>query len=387
MAKCIKFNEDKYLGISNDASASVFGYLFQAKVALWLFLRNIKDAKSVKVETKNQDIEIIFDDRTDFIQVKAQQSYSTNDNARQKLKAAIISLSRTVSSGNDKLVYVNNFKTPLLINDDLQIRMGLCSYNNLSSEQKEIVNNCFSEIITSLDDDINKIKQKKAIGNTAKDDFSINKLNTVKRLISGFDKEKLMFGNIYPCSEREENSLLSEIGYILANLGINIDGSIVLKNIYDDWIKILTVSEQIRDIQINKARKLITKEVFSWSIASETLNENFNYDRMVELHVLRQIHSYDKQRVCKLVEDGLFDLENWIICNKIINEFTEFCDNNKNKYDYDFINSCWSKYLDDLSPDDEEDDVREALARYKIYQIVNKQRVIIDIQKKVGCRI
>ena len=43
---------------SNDASASSFGWNFQSNAGVFLFLKYIKEAKSIKIESKLQDIEI-----------------------------------------------------------------------------------------------------------------------------------------------------------------------------------------------------------------------------------------------------------------------------------------------------------------------------------------
>lgn len=386
MAKSVKFNEDEYFGISNDASASIFGYLFQAKVALWLFLLDIRNAQFVKVETRNQDIEILFDDKTEFAQVKAQQNYSTVDNAKNKLKSAIISLARTDASDNDSLVYINNFKTPLLVEGDEQLRMELVNYNNLSPEQKNAVDQCFAEIINSLQKDINEVKEKQKDVNDVKRKNSTRKLSAIRHLILKFDKNKLFFGNIYRCSENDENDLLYDVELKLLSLGIELNRS-VLKRVFDDWVKILTVSEQKKDNNENESKKLISKKVFSWSIASKIMNDGFSYDEMVRCGVLRQIHSYNKERATEIINDGLFNTESWLICNKIINEYKDFTEIYKDKYDFDFINMMWKNYRDDLSPDSEEEDVQEAITRYKIYKIISKKKSITDVQRKMGCRV
>ena len=50
-------NED-IIDFDNDASASSFGWNFQANAGIFLFLHYIKDAKELKIESKLQDIEI-----------------------------------------------------------------------------------------------------------------------------------------------------------------------------------------------------------------------------------------------------------------------------------------------------------------------------------------
>ena len=384
MAKQIEFDEEKYLDISNDASASIFGYLFQAKAALWLFLRNIRQAETVKVETKKQDIEILCSNGTVlYAQAKAQQSYSTTVNEKQKLKSALMSLSKTRVSYNDELIYVSNLASPLWVNGDLQVRMNLIKYINLSPEQKQHVDESIEEIINSLKDDLNRKRDNGVSTNAYKNKLSINKLKTMQKLVEGIDKNKLVFSSIYPCSEADENALLEEIRVMLGRLDIDVDARQTIK-IYDDWTKMLTVAEQKRDISENENKKVINKSGFSWSIASKILESSFNYDNMVERRILREISSYKKDIVQNYIEAGLFVDVGWANCNKVINDFEEYNEANRESFDRDFIAAKWKNYIDDFSPTDLEDDIREALTRYKLFQIISKHTSITNIQRKVG---
>lgn len=57
---------------NRNASASAFGWDFQANAAILLMLENIQDAEKVRVEGKDEDIEITLADKTKiYSQVKA----------------------------------------------------------------------------------------------------------------------------------------------------------------------------------------------------------------------------------------------------------------------------------------------------------------------------
>ena len=47
-----------------NASASAFGWDFQANSAILLMLENIKDAKRIRVEGADEDIEVTLQDKT-----------------------------------------------------------------------------------------------------------------------------------------------------------------------------------------------------------------------------------------------------------------------------------------------------------------------------------
>ena len=61
-------NED-ICQFSNDASASSFGWNFQANAGIFLFLKYMPDAADIKIESISQDIEItLIDERKVFAQ-------------------------------------------------------------------------------------------------------------------------------------------------------------------------------------------------------------------------------------------------------------------------------------------------------------------------------
>ena len=63
-------NED-ICQFSNDASASSFGWNFQANAGIFLFLKYMPDAADIKIESISQDIEItLIDERKVFAQAK-----------------------------------------------------------------------------------------------------------------------------------------------------------------------------------------------------------------------------------------------------------------------------------------------------------------------------
>lgn len=49
---------EEYCDFCNDASASSFGWNFQANAGSFLFLKFVQNAKDIKIESKQQDIEI-----------------------------------------------------------------------------------------------------------------------------------------------------------------------------------------------------------------------------------------------------------------------------------------------------------------------------------------
>ena len=100
-------NED-ICQFSNDASASSFGWNFQANAGIFLFLKYMPDAADIKIESISQDIEItLIDERKVFAQAKSAQDSTTIKDQKEKFKDAIISLARNPYKDN-QLVYISN---------------------------------------------------------------------------------------------------------------------------------------------------------------------------------------------------------------------------------------------------------------------------------------
>ena len=172
-------NED-ICQFSNDASASSFGWNFQANAGIFLFLKYMPDAADIKIESISQDIEItLIDERKVFAQAKSAQDSTTIKDQKEKFKDAIISLARNPYKDN-QLVYISNipdtFKSaPNFFNN------SIIPYNDcLAGIQKEI-----DDTILSISKNIaKKIKKEK-------DPLKIRKLEQIKEKVENFHKENL----------------------------------------------------------------------------------------------------------------------------------------------------------------------------------------------------
>ena len=369
MAKSFVFDDDSYF--DNDASSSVFGYLFQAEAATWLFLNNFEITKSMKVETEKQDIELLFKDNTRlYAQAKAQQSYSTSPNSYSKLASALSSLSRTKKNKNDKILYISNLQDPLNSVNDTQIRFQEIAYKSLSPKQKETVDKCLKSIIKKLNKDI--------YNNPSSSEDKTKLLDCVKNI----DLDSLYFCSIYRCSEMREVDIIDNIKLKLSSLFPR-DEFNVLK-VFENWYDLALVSES--SVQDNSSKK-ITINDFSLCLANSSLRlEQFDYNGLVDKNIIHEISSASRERVEELIDNKIFDFknDNWLVFNSIINQYDEFKKHKPKLYDRDFIEENWSQFKDKLTLADEEDDVREVLTRYYLYRFLNKESTIKRIKNKAG---
>ena len=97
----------------NDASASAFGWRFQENAGIFLFLECIDTAQSLAIETRHQDIELIFNDRAIYAQAKALQDINKTGTENAKFRDAVVSLAKTIINPQDSLLYISNLKEPI----------------------------------------------------------------------------------------------------------------------------------------------------------------------------------------------------------------------------------------------------------------------------------
>ena len=97
-----------------NASASVCGWDFQTNSAILLMLENIKDAKRVRVEGADEDIEITLQDQTKlYAQAKAVEKPDDTSHVIDKLTKALETLSDAAKKGDGSLfTYVTNSSNP-----------------------------------------------------------------------------------------------------------------------------------------------------------------------------------------------------------------------------------------------------------------------------------
>ena len=97
-----------------NASASAFGWDFQANSAMLLMLENIREAKRVRVEGSDEDIEITLDDHTKiYAQAKAVEKPDDTSHVIDKLTKALETLSDAAKNGDgSQFTYMTNSSNP-----------------------------------------------------------------------------------------------------------------------------------------------------------------------------------------------------------------------------------------------------------------------------------
>ena len=146
-----------------------------------------KDAESIKIESKLQDIEIKMKNGNKVLaQAKSSQDYSIAKNKKEKFKDAIISFAK-FSDANNKLIYISNIPDMLNTANDV-FNNKIVSYESCLSSTKNEINEIFESTLNSIDKKIKKETDSK----------KLNRLKRVKSNVENIDKTRLYISVIYP---------------------------------------------------------------------------------------------------------------------------------------------------------------------------------------------
>lgn len=140
---------------NRNASASVFGWQFQINVAIYLMIKYFKDFEEIKIEGKNEDIEISLDNKEKiYAQAKAKEHINNKDTSSysSKLKKALDSLSDVKSKDVNKLIYISNLEpNPLNSGTNEFERVAFLKYDELLDESKSKIDYQLAELKKDLD--------------------------------------------------------------------------------------------------------------------------------------------------------------------------------------------------------------------------------------------
>ena len=100
--------------VDTNASTSAYGWVFQVGAGITLMLDNVKDFTSIKMEGKNDDIEITLPNGKIYAQAKSVTQIGNQNSASTNLTAALKLLESDSKKGDAfKLIYITNISNPL----------------------------------------------------------------------------------------------------------------------------------------------------------------------------------------------------------------------------------------------------------------------------------
>lgn len=147
---------------SRNASPVMNGFLFQINVAIFLFIRYIKEIARMRVEGKKEDIEATLENNNRYmVQVKAQMDPKKKGNVMPRFLKALDGLVESDSRKVERLIYATNFLDPLNSKDqEFMDNNGVTfkKYNELSDSSKQVIDNKLDKILKDKGKSIDKKK-------------------------------------------------------------------------------------------------------------------------------------------------------------------------------------------------------------------------------------
>lgn len=321
---------------TRNASPSAFGWDFQINSAILLMLENIKDAKHVRVEGADEDIEITLKDNSKiYAQAKSVVKPDNTSHVIDKLSDALGTLSQAAKKGDGVLfTYVTNSSNPF---NDIQTISYFTGRTHLS----------YSELPSAAQEKIEIIINNKGYGN-----LDLHKLDI--RVIPFYgDDLKNRYKEIQACV----NEFLSEI---------NVDFPGINTEIMSIWQKNLFQNATQTNTRIN-----ISKEKIIWPlivlVVDKCVANNYKQDFCDD-----EIDEIEKKYRLLINHSTL----SYGVFSQIISDFKK-----SRKTTKQFITDNWINYQKIVGEIEIDESIRESLIKIILYRIITQKKYIQDIKK------
>ena len=361
----------------NDASYSAFGWDFQVNAGIFLFLRYIKEADSIVIESKYQDIELSLKTKKIYAQAKSLQSESGTRNENAKLRDALVSLAKVKTEEQDLLIYISNLSAPI-DNEKDKYRNTVVPFTSCSIEHQNFIKNQIQTVIDRLeksnkDPEISGAKK-------AKNELLIGRLET-------FNYDQLSIASIYPFegdNEEDRYKKVKEQTIALLTNTLNFESYEAVgyvDKIIKHWQQVLAFNATIAD---NKnQRKYISKKDFLWTVIAVSAGQK--YVEFIEDSLSQSIDG-DIEDQCQryLNDDKNVYHERFEFLNRVLTAYRDFKAPKNTKKDEAFIRSdSWKDFISEFA-DVKDDLLREYIIKSYMYRIINRHRQKSLIAKEIN---
>lgn len=330
-----------------NANAVVFGFDFQVNAAILLMLENIKELSFLRLESKNEDIDLeLINGKHILAQAKSIVNSSTDfRNVRVKLKAALESLSEGNKKVHDveKLIYITNSHNPFNDDESKNIFWGETkrNFSLLPDTSKKIILDYLSEIEDPLDEN----------------DFHIHFIP--------FETDD---------DDERYKAILNKINEFIGTLKLDIPG--IGKQLHSIWRNEIFSNGSKKDCDIRLSKKSLIWPIIVIATDLERVDSDFInlFDCVLYDEIVRKykslINSY-----CDRVE----------FFTKILYDFKlyDYKGTGKEKL-LSFIESCSGNYSYEFTGEDVNLEIAEGLTKIVVYNVVRRRFDIDRIKDGVN---
>ncbi len=327
---------------SRRADAVVFGFDFQVNAAIVLFLENVKNVKSMRLEGNYEDIDIELDNGKYILaQAKAVEKASSDfKNVRRNMQKAIESLSDANQRVDaQELIMVTNSPDPFKDKGSKSVFYGHAHrpYDSLPDSAKKLVDSYLASVPLPFETDKFKVQ--------------------VIPFETDDDKER--YKVIMECI----NDFIGEISTNIPGLG---------RKLLDVWHWQIFDSGDKHNADIKLSKKDIVWPILVKITEDASCDEEF----------LEQFESgvYEEvgHRYAETIDNHCEKCEYFI---KILSEYNSFEGSIPKKKLNEFIEAKWSDFSDEFATGKMEEEVVEAITKIVMYRVI-KRRIAINRVKE-----
>jgi hypothetical protein len=341
----VRTNISDKVDVSSSVPASVFGWDFQINAAIVLMLKNIKRAKSVKVEGPTDDIEIYLDDgNIIYSQAKSVQDRDNFNHVDGNLKKGMQSLHKdSLQSNVEQVIYITNSPNPFNNRNTMYaFSSGLNTYT-------------YSELPPAC--------KKKIDGLLRKHKYNID-INKLSVCVLQFSKD---MKNRYKVIKEITNELINSFDLNLIDIG---------NDMLDIWQNEFfhNASQPRHDITIKKSEMLWPLVVYMCELDRDDARlSNCDKDLYEEIE-----HKY------KTIINNKSDLFSFAV--RVISSFDEYDINNSNTRERasSFISNCWKEFNSEFNFAENENEIKENIIKITLGNILNKRIKIARIRESTN---
>ncbi len=326
---------------SSNASASAFGWDFQANAAILLMLENIQHAKSVKVEAQTEDIEIKLENNNIiYSQAKSIEDINSTSNLLSKLKEGIRTLNNAYNNGNaENLIYITNHSNPFNDKPSIQYFLGRTklAYDELPQKCKDKISNIINKNNYSIDTSKLKVYVLPFYGEN-KD----NRDKAIKEAVSEFLEQ------------------------------LDIHSPYTPQRMLEIWQRDFFHNATIPDSAIQ-----IKKREMIWTLIAEACNfdKNDRYLQDCDDAIINEIEYKYRAIINNKTEEFVF-------INKVLSAFADYQINlNWRERIEKFINEEYSQYIDEFDVGTIDEYSKNCLVKIILNKIISNRYIIDKIKK------
>lgn len=320
------------MSINRNASSSVNGWIFQICAGIYLFLDDIKNSKTLKVEGEKEDVEIVQYNGKKYIQVKCIENVNNRSGVYNHYSKALESL-KDADDKQTELIYFSNISDPFNTGETTYYDYGCCySFDELTSDAQQ------------------KVRNKLGL------DFSYENL-------------KIQIVHYYGDEATKRRLVENKISEFLSKIGENDSKKAC---IYDRLVTHCFANAADRN-------KKISKQEFVLNMIVPYLDQN------MDLNTFQSLFSDEYYEECTNYYSNFLNScdTDYQIFLKITSSYLTFKKSNQNATSTDFINSQYKNFLDYV-PKKLDENIATGAIKILMYRIIQKNMLMSKISRESG---